>query len=589
MYPYAYPPSGYIQANPSPQQYHPMNQRNRQVGLGFVLPPPPTVINAQFVNPPGVQVTYNPQTGAYNAYDQNSLVLPYGQVPIGHQQQGGAFLASPYAPPPSPGFYLQQPQVQPGYNPAPTSYHGPLNPSNYNTGSPPHSYLHPLTSQRSPREYSQQGPGPSQQQHQQQQQQPYQSYDNRPSQYAPPPKSVSPNLPNPQEQQHYRPPPSKSPEPAPRPADPTPPPPVAKRENKPQLAKENPVPAHVAASAPPPSGDSSSKPGLTNDAKQHKRDFALKELLSTEESYIDSLENLILVYKFPLERDPTIVLEPHQISTIFSNVEELLVVSKDLHLELKRRFDMPPEKRVIGDIYIEKAAEMKKYVTYINNYERSMQELQLVEEKYPNFFRNIQKDNQYSLDIQSLLIMPVQRIPRYELLLKNLLQNTNPDHLGYEDLTKALASIREINAYINNNKKLQDNQDRVVTIRDQLKGCPNTFVNPSRRWIKEGVLNTACSSKKYNGMFMVYLFNDIIVLAKPTLFSHKRTKKFEYLLEIHLNKSEFKMLEGGNEFRFISDPEGSKPLIFTFMAVNEKAKKSWIDDLKLLEEGRSIV
>lgn len=40
-------------------------------------------------------------------------------------------------------------------------------------------------------------------------------------------------------------------------------------------------------------------------------------------------------------------------------------------------------------------------------------------------------------DVQSLLIEPIQRVPRYELLLKSLLDYTERTHPDYETLDKA--------------------------------------------------------------------------------------------------------------------------------------------------------
>ena len=36
--------------------------------------------------------------------------------------------------------------------------------------------------------------------------------------------------------------------------------------------------------------------------------------------------------------------------------------------------------------------------------------------------------------LQSLLIMPVQRVPRYELLLRELIKQTDDDHVDMADL-----------------------------------------------------------------------------------------------------------------------------------------------------------
>ncbi|EGG20546.1 pleckstrin domain-containing protein [Cavenderia fasciculata] len=317
----------------------------------------------------------------------------------------------------------------------------------------------------------------------------------------------------------------------------------------------------------------------------------MQELVSTEESYADAIENLILVYKYSLERDPDLHSSIN-VSSIFSNIESLFVVSKDLIKTLKERIAMAPELQTVGDVYIEKSKEMRLYVEYINNYEYAMKELDKFEHEHPKYLQSLQKKNKYSLDIASLLIMPVQRIPRYELLLRELIKSTDEDHIDYNSLKAAYASIKDINVYINSKKKLRENKDRVFTICQEVKGCPvskiDTLLSSSRRWIREGILKTECSNRKYHGTYTVYLFNDLIVLAKHCGVLRK-SKKLEYVAEIDLINSEFKEIAGNErQFRFISDPEGHSPTIFTFKAVNAKNKDMWISDLKLLEEERKI-
>lgn len=77
--------------------------------------------------------------------------------------------------------------------------------------------------------------------------------------------------------------------------------------------------------------------------------------------------------------------------------------------------------------------------------------------------------------------MQVQRIPRYILLLSDLLKNTpkggliHPlpdyvDHPDYQQTTIALQKTQEIAHYVNEEKRRAENISRVVTIQDSLIG-----------------------------------------------------------------------------------------------------------------------
>lgn len=71
-------------------------------------------------------------------------------------------------------------------------------------------------------------------------------------------------------------------------------------------------------------------------------------------------------------------------------------------------------------------------------------------------------------DLPTLLIMPVQRIPRYELLLKEALRHTDEQHPDKALLTKALTGITEINQWINEKKKEQERAVHVFEIEKRL-------------------------------------------------------------------------------------------------------------------------
>ena len=48
------------------------------------------------------------------------------------------------------------------------------------------------------------------------------------------------------------------------------------------------------------------------------------------------------------------------------------------------------------------------------------------------------------LDLLSYLIMPVQRLPRYVLLLSELRKNTSLKHADYKNIDKAVGGLEEV-------------------------------------------------------------------------------------------------------------------------------------------------
>ncbi len=68
-----------------------------------------------------------------------------------------------------------------------------------------------------------------------------------------------------------------------------------------------------------------------------------------------------------------------------------------------------------------------------------MKELKENNARFKEFLVTIRRKNLYNnLDLEDYLIKPVQRLPKYVLLLKLLLKKTSPDHPDYHNIKTVL-------------------------------------------------------------------------------------------------------------------------------------------------------
>ena len=74
------------------------------------------------------------------------------------------------------------------------------------------------------------------------------------------------------------------------------------------------------------------------------------------------------------------------------------------------------------------------------------------------------------LDIGDFLIMPVQRLPRLELLLKDQLKNTETSSPDYSKNETAYEQIKQMTSSINEHKKQTDSMQRLMAIQQKVKG-----------------------------------------------------------------------------------------------------------------------
>lgn len=84
--------------------------------------------------------------------------------------------------------------------------------------------------------------------------------------------------------------------------------------------------------------------------------------------------------------------------------------------------------------------------------------------------------------LSSYLIMPIQRIPRYKLLLETLIENTHKRHpdfskvpsfaltyVGHKraQLSEALGLVKEVATHINQAVRAQQNNETILAIQSQ--------------------------------------------------------------------------------------------------------------------------
>ena len=146
-----------------------------------------------------------------------------------------------------------------------------------------------------------------------------------------------------------------------------------------------------------------------------KRKNLSMELLSTEKTYVSSLESLVNNFKNPIEKSGLIDL--NDIRVIFLNAETLIPIHKKLLLDLEVRLSQWSDESCIGDIIKSLAPFMKLYVDYVNGFndsEQCISNLLKKSEKLKNFIDNCDKVTKNGVNqFFSLHICPIQRIPRF--------------------------------------------------------------------------------------------------------------------------------------------------------------------------------
>lgn len=97
------------------------------------------------------------------------------------------------------------------------------------------------------------------------------------------------------------------------------------------------------------------------------------------------------------------------------------------------------------------------------------------------------------LAIDTFLMKPVQRICRYPLLLKHILQTTPAAHSDRAALAQALAKVEAVVATVNERRRHVENSERIMAIDAQLGlAADASLLTPTRRCGSVGTSHLLC-------------------------------------------------------------------------------------------------
>eukprot|EP01105_Mastigella_eilhardi_P018003 TRINITY_DN4156_c0_g1_i5.p2 TRINITY_DN4156_c0_g1~~TRINITY_DN4156_c0_g1_i5.p2 ORF type:complete len:788 (-),score=209.63 TRINITY_DN4156_c0_g1_i5:77-2440(-) len=248
---------------------------------------------------------------------------------------------------------------------------------------------------------------------------------------------------------------------------------------------------------------------------QARNDVA-RELLSTEQTYREMLGALTKLFLEPVAQRM-----PEELRRVFADLSIIASYSTFLLTKLETRMqNWEQQRHKIGDIFIKFCSFLKIYSTYVSNYEKTFRLTNQCIEHDPEIARHWEETRQNpqckGLDIHSFLILPIQRLPRYVLLLTDLLRRTPEDHEDFSDLSKALHETRSVAEFVNQKKREAENMTEVYNIQQVLSGTPEDLTAPHRRFVKRGMLFERLEDKPlvFYGR-AVFLFNDLLILSAP--------------------------------------------------------------------------
>jgi FYVE, RhoGEF and PH domain containing 5/6 len=132
---------------------------------------------------------------------------------------------------------------------------------------------------------------------------------------------------------------------------------------------------------------------------------------------------------------------------LFKTIDVILGVNKQLYKDIEGALmaHLNDDESNLGRIFYSHGHPLKLYTPFVSEYDTCSDILRReinINSKLKEFLKktkfSFDSFNLGKISIFHYYIMPVQRLPRYQLLLKELQKNTLEDHQDFSFLTKAL-------------------------------------------------------------------------------------------------------------------------------------------------------
>ncbi|KAM8873805.1 guanine nucleotide exchange factor DBS isoform 15-T17 [Spinachia spinachia] len=189
---------------------------------------------------------------------------------------------------------------------------------------------------------------------------------------------------------------------------------------------------------------------VTNETEEslfNRRRHIMTELIETERLYVEELQSIMEGYFAELDNSELIHLIPPSLDNkrdvLFGNLPEIYEFhNRTFVRELENCAEKP---ELVGTCFLKRKEELQVYEKYCQNKPRS--EVLWRQCGDSPFFQECQKKLDHKLSLDAYLLKPVQRITKYQLMLKEMLKCSKGE--GTAELEEALSTMLDIIKSVN--------------------------------------------------------------------------------------------------------------------------------------------
>ncbi|CAH6788780.1 Vav2 [Phodopus roborovskii] len=315
------------------------------------------------------------------------------------------------------------------------------------------------------------------------------------------------------------------------------------------------------------------KMGMTED---DKRSCCLLEIQETEAKYYRTLEDIEKNYMGPLR----LVLSPADMAAIFINLEDLIKV----HHSFLRAIDvsMMAGGSTLAKVFLEFKERLLIYGEYCSHMEHAQSTLNQLLASREDFRQKVEEctlkvqDGKFKL--QDLLVVPMQRVLKYHLLLKELLSHS-ADRPERQQLKEALEAMQDLAMYINEVKRDKETLKKISEFQCSIENLQVKLEEFGRPKI-DGELKVRSIVNHTKQDRYLFLFDKVVIVCKRKGYSYELKEVIELLFhkvtDDPMHNKDIKKWSYGFYLIHLQGKQG-----FQFFCKTEDMKRKWMEQFEM--------
>ncbi|XP_034740993.1 kalirin isoform X4 [Etheostoma cragini] len=312
-------------------------------------------------------------------------------------------------------------------------------------------------------------------------------------------------------------------------------------------------------------------PELEQRAKAMRgRMFVLNELIQTEKDYVKDLGIVVEVFMKKIEEKGIPDDMKGKDKIVFGNIHQIYDWHRDFFVgELEKCLE---DHELLAELFIKHERRLHMYVVYCQNKPKS----EYIVAEYDTYFDGIQQDTQCRLTLSDFLIKPIQRITKYQLLLKDFLKYSSKAGIDCEQIEKAVDLMSQVPKLCNdmmNLGRLQGYEGK-LTSQGKLLQQETFFVTEQ----DSGVLSRSKERR-------VFLFEQIVIFSE-LLRKGSSTPGYQFKKSIKVSYLGLEDSADSDPCKFVLSCRGSSERL-TLQAANVDIKQVWVRHIQDVLDAQS--